>query len=133
MKTYTQLLNELKISTLGRTIPKQVLRTANPKNIMKLPQNVGKTARTVDLMAKKYRFGDGPVTKFGPDKPGGLYKGKDSTGRPVKEPVLTSYSDVGNDTIASTVQRAAKAVQGVAKPVQGVVNIATKQRVRRRK
>ena len=127
MKTYTQLLNELKISTLGKTLPKQVLRTANPKNIKQLPQNVGKTARTVDLMAKKYRVGDNPK------KPGGLHKGQQSYRDGHTEPTLTSYGDVNKDTVAGIGQGVAKAVQGVAKPVQGVVNIATKQRVRRRR
>jgi hypothetical protein len=127
MKTYTQLINELKISTLRKTLPKQVLRTVNPKNIKQLPQNVGKTARTVDLMAKKYTVGDNPKI------PGGLHKGKTSQGVPRDEPVLTSYGDVNKDTVANIGRGVAKAVQGVAKPVQGVVNIATKQRVRRRR
>ena len=106
----------------------RALRTVNPKNIMKLPQNVGKTARTVDLMAKKYTVGDNPK------KPGGLHKQqtyRDGSIRP--EPVLTSYGDVDKYAVANTGRGVAKAVQGVAKPVQGVVNIATKQRVRRRR
>jgi len=64
MKTYTQLLNEIGIPMMRKALVGRALRTANPKNIKKLPQNVQKLGRTTELIGKKVQSQDRAKTQL---------------------------------------------------------------------
>jgi hypothetical protein len=62
MKTYTQLLNELKLPMMNKAWKQRLLKTVNPKNIKKAPENFQKLGRTTELIGKKIRRPGGSVT-----------------------------------------------------------------------
>ena len=61
MKTYTQLLNELKLPMMNKAWNQRLLKTVNPKNIKKAPENFQKLGRTTELIGKKAKTGTSTV------------------------------------------------------------------------
>ena len=61
MKTFTQLINEIGIPKMNKAFNQRALKTINPKNIMKAPQNVQKLGRTTELIGKKAKTGTSTV------------------------------------------------------------------------
>ena len=79
MKTYTQLLNEIGFPKMNRAFSQRALKTINPKNIKKFPQNVQKLGRTTELIGNRVTSqGQGAqVRKYYKKEPFGNLRGQD--------------------------------------------------------